>query len=78
MTTALVVAAFDGPSTRFLCKDAKRGYWVSTPDIERAQRFEGEANAREALADWDPFIRQYGGGDWRVYEMTNRISFAPA
>ena len=76
VSSALVVAAFDGQSPRFLCKDARRGHWVTTDDLGRAQRFDHEAAARGAIAAYAPIARQYGGGDWRLWRMTSRTTFA--
>lgn len=79
VTTPHIVAALDGPSPRYICRDSKHGHWVVTTDHQKATPFESEADARKAAADYgrmaarNHFTRP---GEWRAYAVTARFIFS--
>lgn len=80
---AYVVAAFNLGDPRFLCREPQGRYWVTTGDFGRAMKFGGISLAHEALDAWLEFIgrgHQHipADGDWRVWRVTSRTTFAEA
>jgi hypothetical protein len=71
-----VVARFDGRQACFLCW-AKRGYWASTDEPERAFRFETRTEAQAAcdrVGGFEAGIVDSPGG-WAPRQMTLKATF---
>ncbi len=71
-----VVACFDGRRATFLCW-AKRGYWASTDEVERAFRFDTLAAAQaacERVSGFETGVVDVPNG-WAPRRMTLKATF---
>lgn len=78
VTTCHVVAAFDGPVPRYLCRDTKHGHWVVTTDQQKASQFATGAEALAAAADYLRLgfgLHHTRPADWKAYAVTTRTTF---
>lgn len=78
-SSGYVVAAFDGPRPRFLCRDSKHGHWVVTLELQKATCFGSEAEAVAAAADYrrlDHGRLHVAPGTWRAYAVSTKTTFA--
>lgn len=79
VTHAYVVAAFEGPAPRYLCRDSRHGHWVVTTDHQKATAFASEREAVEAAASYVRlgFDKHHARpGAWRAFAVTTRLTFA--
>jgi hypothetical protein len=81
VTNTFVVAALDGPTPRYLCRDRRHGHWVVTIDHRKAMTFPSEREAARAAADYGRMTTKHfftRPGDWRAYAVSTRLTFAEA